>query len=172
MPSSSQGSTPSSPPRSLLDPRAGQRLRVVLLLSLAGAALAAFLLADHYRLADAGFCTIGPGISCQEVNRSEYSEIAGIPIAGIGLAGFLLLFGIAFAALSGSGRGVLRQPMLLLTLLSVVGVGFGTALLLVELFVLETLCLLCLGSYLAQIGILVLLIPLFAAERSARARPG
>lgn len=164
MTSSPQSSTPSSLP----DPRTGLRLRGVLILALAGAGLAAFLLADHYRLADASFCTIGSWISCTEVNRSAYAELAGIPVAGIGLAGFLALFAIAFVVLSGTESRLLRQPILLLVLLSAAGTAFGVALLLVELFVLETLCLLCLGALAAQLGILVLLVPLLRRERAAR----
>lgn len=164
MTSSPQSSTPSSP----LDPQAGLRLRGVLLLALAGAGLAAFLLADHYRLADASFCSIGSWISCTEVNRSAYAELAGIPVAGIGLVGFLALFSIAFATLSGTESRLLRRPVLLLVLLSAAGATFGLALLVVELLVLETLCLLCLGAFGAQLAILALLVPLLAGERAAQ----
>ena len=65
------------------------RLRAAVgLLALAGAAIAAYL--TYTRYADATIaCATG---GCETVQSSEYAEIAGLPVALLGLAGYLIIF--------------------------------------------------------------------------------
>src|SRR5512136_1640612 len=61
---------------------------------------------------------------CDVVNNSVYSQIHGVPISVIGLAGYLVLLALAFAALWTEARAQ-QQILLLPFLLSLVGVAFS-----------------------------------------------
>ena len=82
---------------------------------------------------------------CDVVNSSPYAKIAGVPVAFIGLAGYLLLFGLAVAGLQAGG--VRRRQVLLATfVLSVGGVLFSIYLTYLEIYVIEALCSWCVAS--------------------------
>lgn len=82
---------------------------------------------------------------CDVVNNSLYSQIYGVPVSVIGLAGYLLLLALAFAAMWTDGRT--RRHLLLLSLvLSLVGVGFSVYLTYLEIYVIEALCAWCMAS--------------------------
>src|SRR5512136_169877 len=75
---------------------------------------------------------------CDVVNNSVYSQIYGVPISVIGLAGYLFLLALAFAALWTEGR-TQRQLLLLSLVFSLVGVGFSAYLTYLEVYVIEAL---------------------------------
>jgi uncharacterized membrane protein len=82
---------------------------------------------------------------CDVVNNSVYSQLYGVPVCVIGLAGYLLLLGLALAALWTAGRT--RHRILLLSLLlSLGGVGFSAYLTYLEIYVIEALCAWCVAS--------------------------
>jgi len=82
---------------------------------------------------------------CDVVNNSVYSQIFGVPVSVIGLAGYLLLLALALAALLAQGR--IRFRLLLLgLLLSLGGVGFSIYLTYLEIYVIEALCAWCVAS--------------------------
>jgi uncharacterized membrane protein len=85
---------------------------------------------------EAPVCAIASG--CAEVQKSGYSELAGIPVAALGLAAYLAL--IACAALRGDAGRVGG----LFT--AVVGVGFSAWLTYVELAILDAVCIWCVVS--------------------------
>jgi uncharacterized membrane protein len=74
------------------------------------------------------------------VNRSEYSSVIGIPVAGIGVAGYGVLL-----ALASVYRSRVETPLRLLVT-AAAGLGFALRLTYVEGYVLDTWCILCLGS--------------------------
>jgi uncharacterized membrane protein len=82
---------------------------------------------------------------CDVVNNSVYSQLLGVPVSAIGLAGYLLLLGLALAALWTAGR-TQRQILLLGLLLSLGGVGFSAYLTYLEIYVIEALCAWCVAS--------------------------
>jgi uncharacterized membrane protein len=82
---------------------------------------------------------------CDVVNNSVYSQFFGVPVSVIGLAGYLLLLGLALAALWTHGR-TQRQLLLLGLLLSLGGVGFSIYLTYLEIYVIEALCAWCVAS--------------------------
>ncbi len=82
---------------------------------------------------------------CDVVNNSIYAKVYGVPVSFIGLAGYLLLLGLAMAALRSEGR-VRRHLILLSLLLSVGGVGFSAYLSYLEIYVIEALCAWCVAS--------------------------
>jgi uncharacterized membrane protein len=112
----------------------------ITVLSLCGIIVSAISLERHYAKSTTSFCEFGEKFNCDIVNRSEYSSITGIPVAGIGVLGYGLLL-----ALSTLYRQRAETPTRLL-LAAAVGLGFALYLTYVEAFELETWCILCLSS--------------------------
>src|SRR3984957_8061753 len=64
-------------------------------LAVAGIVVSALALREHYRT-DASPCSINERWDCGIVNHSPYAMLYGIPVAVIGMAGYLLLGVLAF----------------------------------------------------------------------------
>src|SRR5208282_3052761 len=96
------------------------------------------------------FCDFGERFDCDIVNRSEYSTVMGIPVAGIGVVGYGVLLALATVY-----RSRVETPTRLLAA-GVVGLAFASYLTYVEGYVLETWCILCLSSLGLIAGIAVL----------------
>ena len=82
---------------------------------------------------------------CDVVNNSAYSQIYGVPVSVLGLAGYLLLLALALAALWTTER-TQRRILLLSLVLAVGGVGFSAYLTYLEIYVIEALCAWCVAS--------------------------
>jgi vitamin-K-epoxide reductase (warfarin-sensitive) len=113
---------------------------LIAILSLAGVAISAVSLQRHYAKSSSDFCDFSQQFNCDIVNRSEYSELAGIPVAAIGVAGYAVLF-----FLSALRKSRPETPARLLVAASV-GLVFALYLTYVEAHDLKTWCILCLGS--------------------------
>jgi len=118
---------------------------VLVLLALAGIVVSALALREHYRT-DASPCSINEKWDCGIVNQSPYAMLHGIPVAVLGLAGYLLL-------------GVLASRKAYAWMLPFVTVAFAFAIHLadVEAFVLGVWCIYCVIS-LGIISLLTLLV--------------
>lgn len=126
----------------------------------AGAVLSAISLYHHTELvygvnAGPSFCNISSAINCDAVNASAWSTFLGLPLAGYGLAFYLLIF-MGWLA-------TVRQPALPKLIFSSLVFFFGllasigsVLLFFVSEFLIGTLCLLCLGMYLANFALLAL----------------
>ena len=113
------------------------RLRTAgLALSLCGVALAGYLTWVHY--ADVQAVCVGGGGSCERVQTSEYSELAGVPVALVGLVGYLALLG-AFVVCR-------DEAVAAAAFLGIAGLGFSAYRTYVELFTLEAICQWCVAS--------------------------
>ncbi len=64
-------------------------------LALAGLVVSSLALQVHYSTATEP-CSINEKWDCGIVNHSPYAEIAHVPVAALGIAGYLLLGGLAF----------------------------------------------------------------------------
>jgi uncharacterized membrane protein len=82
---------------------------------------------------------------CDVVNNSVYAKFHGIPVAFIGLAGYLVLLGLAIASLQTEGP-TQRRLLGLSFLLALGGVGFSAYLTYLELYVIQALCNWCMAS--------------------------
>jgi uncharacterized membrane protein len=67
----------------------------IAVLSVAGTVVSAVSLQRHYAKSATAYCDFNQKFSCDTVNRSVYSSIAGIPVAGIGVGGYAALFVLA-----------------------------------------------------------------------------
>ncbi len=115
-------------------------LLVIAVLAVAGVAVSAVSLERHYAKSASAFCDFGERFNCDIVNRSEFSSVMGIPVAGIGVVGYGVLFALATVY-----RSRAETPLRLLAA-AVAGLGFALYLTYVEGYVLDTWCILCLSS--------------------------
>jgi vitamin-K-epoxide reductase (warfarin-sensitive) len=122
----------------------------IAILAVAGIVISSVSLQRHYAKSASQFCDIGQKFNCDIVNRSEYSTLMGIPVAGIGVAGYALLL-----VLGTVYRSRAETPLRLL-LASSAGLAFALYLTYVEGYILDTWCLLCLSS-LAMITVITVL---------------
>jgi uncharacterized membrane protein len=123
-------------------------------LSLAGVIVSAMALQVHYSTATEP-CSINEHWDCGIVNHSSYSMIFGVPVAVVGIAGYLLL-----------GILALARRRLLLLFAAIVGLGFALRLSGIERNILSVWCLYCVISQ----GIIALIALLSAAWIVANAR--
>jgi uncharacterized membrane protein len=110
--------------------------RATAVLALIGVAIAGYLTWVHYAGLEP-FC-VGGGGACERVQSSKWSELAGIPVAVLGLGGYLLLLGSLLLP-EDPGRSVAA-------LLALVGAGFSAWLTYVELAKIDAICQWCAAS--------------------------
>jgi uncharacterized membrane protein len=114
--------------------------RMIAIFAVLGIAVSSMSLDHHFRKSKTSFCDFGQSFNCDIVNRSEYSTVAGVPVALIGILGYAAL--LAFATFY---RAKAETP-LILAAGSLAGLGFALYLTYVEKFILATWCILCLSS--------------------------
>ncbi len=129
------------------------RRRAIAVLALLGALDATYLLLGKLGITHGYVCSVTGG--CEVVNTSPYSEFLGVPVAAIGLLGYVAILIVALAAIQPRWLAD-RRPDKLLGLLSGVAVAFSLYLTYVELFVLRAVCQWCIVSQLIIIVIFVL----------------
>src|SRR5258708_334417 len=103
---------------------------------------------NHYRTESTSGCDVNRTFNCDVVNRGLYSEIGGVPVAAIGIGGYLLLGLLALLWKK-------NKDMLMLKAFigfAIGGLLFSAYLTYIEAFVLATYCLLCLASLSCIVG--------------------
>jgi uncharacterized membrane protein len=127
--------------------------------ALAGVAISTYLTIEHYTHATSFACPETATINCLKVTTSKWSVIAGIPVAVLGLAYFVVMTVLVILPS--------HNPMLRLARLvgAAAGVLMVIYLVYIELFEVNAICLWCTGVH-------VLTVILFAAVlwRDAPAR--
>jgi uncharacterized membrane protein len=131
---------------------------LITILALAGVVVSALALRVHYST-DAQPCSINETWDCGIVNHSPFSEIARVPVAAIGIVGYLALAGLALARR--------RTPLALLAMLALV---FSLYLSHIERSVLQVWCLYCVIS-LATISLITSLSWWWAVVPPRQQRP-
>lgn len=120
--------------------------------ALAGVAVAGYLTWVHFDDA-ALVCVAGGG--CETVQESEYAEVAGIPVALIGLGAYVALLGLLLWDAP--------RARLVAATLALVGFLFSVYLLALQLFVIDAVCVWCLAND-------VLIAPVLAVLTALRLR--
>jgi uncharacterized membrane protein len=118
---------------------------LLVVLAVVGIVVSALALREHYRT-DASPCSINERWDCGIVNHSPYAMLFGIPVAVIGMGGYLLLALLAFRRA--------YQWMLPLVMIALV---FAIHLADIEAYVLGVWCIYCVIS-LGIISLLTLLV--------------
>ncbi len=118
----------------------------LIVVSVAGVGVAAYLTYVHYQ-PDSLICTGGGG--CEKVQDSQYSVLAGIPVAVLGLGTWL-----AALALAVWDSELART---LLAALAVVALAFALYLVVLQLFVIDAICVWCMVNDLVLVPLLAVL---------------
>jgi uncharacterized membrane protein len=118
----------------------------VAVVAAAGVAVAGYLTYVHYRPA-ALICTGGGG--CETVQESSYAELAGIPVALLGLFAYLVV--LALVAWDAPVARTLAAGIAL------AAVGFAVYLVALQAFVVDAWCVWCLVNDLVVVPLLALL---------------
>jgi uncharacterized membrane protein len=137
---------------------AGERKLVFAIgaIALVGVGIATYLVYVHY----AGiqpFCVSGGG-GCEKVQTSDYAKLAGIPVAVLGLAGYLAILGSLFVP---GDMGRFAGAAVALS-----GFGFSVYLTYRELFTIKAICQWCVAS-----AVLMTLLAILTTVRLLRAEP-
>jgi vitamin-K-epoxide reductase (warfarin-sensitive) len=117
---------------------------LLVVLALIGFVDSGFALREHYRT-DVSPCSINEHWDCGIVNHSPFAVMAGVPVAIIGMAGYLILGLLAF-----------RRAYRLFLAAALVGLAFSLYLAHVEADILGVWCVYCAAS-LAIISLMTLL---------------
>ena len=125
----------------------GALRKTIIVLTAIGLCLAGYLTYVHYSGATPP-CSI-KGNPCSQVQKSRYSEFVGIPVALIGLIGYIAILASLLASEDEKAR-------FLTTVLSIGGFGFSAYLTYRELFTLEKICEWCVASALLMTVIMCL----------------
>lgn len=107
----------------------------LMVLALLGILAAALALREHYREEGDAPCSINERWDCGIVNKSPYAVMGGVPVAVIGIIGYVLLAGLAFA----------RQYRIALAA-ALAGLGFSLYLAHIEKDILGVWCVYCVIS--------------------------
>jgi len=132
---------------------------VITILAAIGIALSAVSVYNHYIPTPTEYCDFGETFNCDAVNKSAYSHIGRVPVAGIGVAGYIFLLLLS---------RIRRENKLVSGLLifsALIATGFSAWLTYVEARVLFSYCIICLGSLAC-----IVLITLLAIIRHAQTR--
>ena len=105
------------------------------LVALAGVGVAGYLTWTHYSDSTV-ICVRGGG--CETVQHSSYSEIAGVPVALLGLVAYSTVLALV----------VWDHPLarLAAATIALIGVAFALYLLVVQLFVIDAVCIWCVAN--------------------------
>jgi vitamin-K-epoxide reductase (warfarin-sensitive) len=107
---------------------------VLALLAVIGIAASALALREHYRT-DTSPCSINEKWDCGIVNHSPYAVLWGVPVATIGIGGYLLL-----------GLLALKRWYGILLTLALAGFAFSLYLAHIEAHLLGVWCIYCVAS--------------------------
>lgn len=131
-------------------PRTSRLTKAILVVALLGALESAYLTYIHYHGLGALACIGGSHgqSSCQKVQSSIYSKLDGIPVAILGLLGYLaILASLRVRGELGRGAGFC---------VALIGFGFSMYLTYREIFTLKEICEWCVGSALLMTILAVL----------------
>lgn len=108
---------------------------VLIVLALLGITASALALREHYREYGDSPCSINEHWDCGVVNHSPFATVKGIPVAIIGIAGYILLGALA-----------LRRSYRILLAAALMGLAFSLYLAHIEADVLGVWCIYCVIS--------------------------
>ena len=137
-----------------MSPAARKLFLAIAILAVLGIAVSSVSLDHHFRKSKTSYCDFGQSFNCDIVNRSEWSTVAGVPVALIGILGYAAL--LAFATFY---REKAETPGILV-IGSLGGLGFALYLTYIEKYVLFAWCILCLTSLAVIFSITVLSVTL------------
>jgi uncharacterized membrane protein len=133
---------------------------VLIFLAILGIVVSALALREHYRTEGDSPCSINERWDCGIVNHSPYAMLVGIPVAALGIFGYLRMGALAW-----------RRAYRPLLAAALVGFGFSLYLAHVEAHILGVWCIYCVIS-LGDISLITLLSLGTTLAASMRKSPG
>ncbi len=130
----------------------------MVVLSVLGIGVAGYLTYTHYEHVTV-LCSFTHG--CEEVQHSAYAELSGIPVAVMGLVGYVLILGSLLAPVG-------ERTRLVTVALTIVGFGFSAYLTYRELFTIQAICQWCVGSALILTVLTILALTRFLRGEAPR----
>jgi uncharacterized membrane protein/protein-disulfide isomerase len=132
--------------------------RLVWVLALAGLAASLTSLYVHYELlvqpGYVSFCDINQTVNCQQAYLSRYGSVRGVPVALFGAIWFGFVLVLAF--LGAAGPASVRESMpAYLFVTATIGLAVILYMAYAAFFVLKAVCVLCLATYAAVIGLFI-----------------
>lgn len=117
---------------------------LLIIFSFVGIFLAVYLLLQYYKPVASGVCNLNSRFNCNAITKTELGYILGVPIAAIGLVGylFILFFGII-------------KNKALSVFMSAFGFFFCLRITILEVFFVDVMCPVCI---MCQINMAILLI--------------
>lgn len=137
-------------------------------LAAAGVFVSALLSWQWYTGEASGVCDINNYFSCTAVRESPYASFAGVPTSFVGLGGFAILLLLSVAAFRGVDTLGPWPIDAWILLFAVLGALVGFALTLVEVFVIDAVCVFCATGFALDLSILAVAGTLRRQARSAR----
>jgi len=130
-------------------------LIIILGIAIIGIVDASYLTYLHKVVGEGGSCSTSnlPGLDCGEViGNEDYNKILGIPVAWIGLLGFIFILGLALDRFLFMDLPRTRYHRALIAGFSMMGLGFSLWLTYLELFVIEEICPFCFIGFILIMG--------------------
>ena len=124
-------------------------LKYVKVLSILGMFLASYLMYLYIVRPAFSPCSISSTVNCDAATKGEISTFLGIPVALVGLIGYIVIFISA----------TLKKVNLALGM-TVFGVLFCLRLIFIEVFILQVICPICVMCMLVMLSILFILVKL------------
>jgi vitamin-K-epoxide reductase (warfarin-sensitive) len=118
---------------------------LLVVLAALGMVVSALALHEHYRTEGDSPCSINERWDCGIVNHSPYAMLAGVPVAALGIAGYILMAALAW-----------RRSYRLMLAVALSGLAFSLYLAHIEAHILGVWCIYCVIS-LGDISLITLL---------------
>ena len=118
-------------------------LILIFIFTILGVGVSSYLVDMHYSN-ETGLCTIDETFDCNKVNTSEYSTFAGVPVAVMGLIGYIILSIIGVLLIKREDKWTLLTGLLIV--LSMIALVFSLYLTYIEITVIRALCIFCIIS--------------------------
>ncbi len=131
----------------------GDRFLLIAVLAAVGIGDSAYLAWQWYESANAAWCDFGSFFSCSRVRESPYAAVDGIPTAWAGVVGFAILLALAIMALRGTERLGSWSVERWILRFAFLGAILGFLLTLVEVFVIQAICILCVIGFVLDLGV-------------------
>lgn len=134
------------------------RSKLLLLFTLVGLTATSWSTWVHYQLLNnpsvTSACDISATVSCTEAYQSAYATLGGVPVALLGVCGFAVLLAVQLSARIWHVPGPAHVPGYVFAF-AVPAMALSAYLAYASWFVLRVVCLLCLSTYVAVLGLFV-----------------
>jgi len=127
---------------------------IIMGLSVLGLIDSLYLSYLHHIVSEGGGCPTQnlPGLDCGEVLASDQAVLFGIPVAWLGVLGFVGLFTLSLDRYLNMDMERTHYNILLLPVMGIIGTAFGTYLTYAEAFIIHQWCPFCLIAFALTLG--------------------